>query len=292
VSLKLFLLTSLASLLASPVSAEPSARPLLNGAQRWACFYGGHLSQKAWDGLDLAVVDPDSFRGKGHFERGGSSSGPVRLAYVSAGEAEEQRSYWPSVEGKPFVIGPNPDWPKNHYADLRDPRWRAVLLDAVVPGALSAGYQGVMLDTLDTAHMLESSAPARFQGSIRAAGDFVLELRERFPGILILVNNAFPLLERVGGAVDGVLAEDVYTRCLPKDKLCGRTPGETTLRKEAALTAFRKKTDKPVFVLLYAYVSQRENRWVRRAVLRARRKGFFPYLASPSLERLGEAAGR
>lgn len=267
-------------LAAAPASA--AERPDLSRAARWACFYGANLSVRAWSALDMAVVDPDSFSLP-------ASSGPVRLAYVSAGEADERRSFWPKVRGKPWVVEPNPDWPGAHRVDVRSAEWRKLLIGTAVPAALAKGYQGVMLDTLDVAEYFESSAPARFAGSLDAAAGFVLDLRAARPDALILVNNGLPLLPRIGPAIDGVLVEDLYTSCLPSET-CRPSAPAVRDAKEAALTAFAKATGRPVFVLVYARLSQRGERWVKNAVRRARQKGFLPYVADPNLERLGAVA--
>ncbi|MBI5595403.1 MAG: endo alpha-1,4 polygalactosaminidase [Elusimicrobia bacterium] len=262
---------------AAPLRAEP---PRLAQARRWACFYGDNISSRAWGGLDLAVVDPDGFVRP-------STSGPAALAYVSAGEADSARWTWPLAKGKDFLVEPNPAWKGAHRVDMRSPQWRELLLETTVSSALAKGYAGVMLDTLDVAEYLESSAPARFVGMKDAAVRLVLDLRQRRPGALILVNNGLALLDGIAGAIDGLVIEDLYTRCHPEPGPCGPTPEEVARSKEAVLKAFVAKTGKPVFVLLYSRAKDRDARWVRKAVERARAAGFRPYLASPSLDRLG-----
>lgn len=259
-------------------AADPPRRPSLAGARRWACFYGGSLSTAAWTSLDMAVVDPD------HFSLP-EATGPVRLAYVSAGEADDRRASWPSLEGKPFVLEGNPEWPHAHRVDPRAPEWAAAV-EASVSSALARGYDGVMLDTLDVAAYLESSAPARFQGAVDAAGRLVLGLRERHPEAVLVMNNGLDLLGRVAEAVDGLVVEDLYTRCRPGTEPCGPTPAADSAAKEPRVAAFAA-SGKPVFVLLYSRFQERRAPWVRRAAKEARRRGFRPYLASPLLDRLG-----
>lgn len=273
----------LAALLALAPAAAAAERPSLGDARRWACFYGPMLSSQAWRSLNMAVLDPDAFASA-------SEAGPAKLAYVSAGEANDYRWYWKDVSSAAYLVEANPDWRGDRRVDLRDPAWTGLLLDQVIPKALAKGYQGVMFDTLDAAEYLESSAPARFAGSVRAAGDFVLEARRRFPEALILLNNALALLDRVGDAVDGVVVEDLYTRCRPEPGPCGPTPGPDAAAKEAALRKFRARTGKPVFVLLYSRLKQVDARWVRRAAARCRGNGFIPYLSTPALDRIGVIA--
>lgn len=270
----------LALLAALPGSPRAEGRPDLSQARRWACFYGASMSTRAWQGLDLALVDPDDFSRP-------AATGPVTAAYVSVGEANDGRWFWDRVEGKDYLLEPNPAWKGARRVDIRSPEWRQLLLDVVVASAAAKGYRGVMLDTIDVAEYFESSAPTRFAGSVDAAAGFVLELRRRYPGLVIILNNGLPLLDRVGTAIDGVLVEDLYTRCHLEPGPCGPTPSDVSRSKEAVLKRFRETTGKPVFVLLYSRVKDRRARWVRRAVERTRKAGFFPYLTSPSLDRLG-----
>ncbi|MBI4348275.1 MAG: endo alpha-1,4 polygalactosaminidase [Elusimicrobia bacterium] len=267
----------------SPAPAPaPSARarPGVAAARRWACFYGQNLSERAWTGLELAILDPDGFKAP-------ASTGPVKLAYVSIGEADERRSFWGEVRGKPWVVEPNPDWPKAHRVDVRAAQWQALLLDRVIPGALAKGYDGVMFDTVDTAEHFESSAPARFAGSVAAAAGFVRAVRRKHPSAAILLNNGLAVAEAAASEIDGVVVEDLYTRCLPQSPECGPTPEDESAAKEARLKAFVEKSGKPVFVLLYARLEERRKGWLADAVERSRKNGFRPYVVVPSLERLG-----
>lgn len=269
-----------ALLAALPGAPRAEGRPDLSKVRRWACFYGAAMSTRAWQSLDLALVDPDDFSMP-------AATGPLAAAYLSVGEANEGRWFWDRVEGKDYLVEANPAWKGARRVDIRSLEWRNLLLDVVVASAAAKGYRGVMLDTIDVAAYFESSAPTRFAGSVDAALGFVLELRRRYPGLVIVMNNGLPLLDRAGAAIDGVLVEDLYTRCHPEPGPCGPTPEAVTLSKEAVLKRFRETTGKPVFVLLYSRLKDRRTPWVRRAVERARKAGFTPYLTSPSLDRLG-----
>ena len=269
-------LAALLAVLPADVSAGP--RESLPAAKRWACFYGREVSSEAWRSLDMVVLDPDNFQGA-------LATGPVRLAYVSAGEADERRAFWPAVKGKPFLVEPNPEWPGAHRVDPRVKEWRE-LVAAQVSSALARGYDGVMFDTLDVAAHLESSSPARFAGAVQGAAELVLEVRRRNPGAVLVMNNGLALLPFVSDAVDGLLVEDLYTNCMPGKEPCGPSAAGTTAGKEPPLERFRAR-GKPVFVLLYSRFSERRAKWVRRAAERSRAKGFLPYLTAPTLDRLG-----
>lgn len=258
-------------------------RPSLVGSRRWIAFYGTTVSLKAWKTLELAVLDPDAFEVP-------APGGPLRLAYISAGEADEKRWYWPQAKGRPYLVESNPDWPEAHRVDIRADAWRKLLLEEVVPKALAKGYDGVFLDTLDTAQYLQSKDTAAYAGSMDAARGLVESLRSRYPGKLILLNNALPLLDGLADAADGVAVEDLYTRCDPRAESCVPTPEEVSGAKEGTLSRWKEKTGKPVFVLLYSSLRERDSPAVRKAVRRCLKKGFLPYLALPSLMSLGRVA--
>ncbi len=270
----------LAALTALAPAADAAQRPSLAESRSWMCYYGPSVSTRTWRSLSLAVLDPDAFSDA-------SAAGPFKLAYVSAGEANDYRSYWKDISSAPYIVEANSDWRGDHRIDIRAGAWRSILKGKVIPEARAKGYQGVMLDTLDVAEYLESSSPARFAGSVRAAGDFILDLRANDDGMLILINNALPLLERVGDAVDGVVVEDLYTRCQPEPGSCGPTPEDVAVEKERLLKRFHAKTGNPVFVVLYSRIKQQNDRWVRKAVRRSVANGFLPYLATPALDRVG-----
>ena len=105
----------------------------------------------------------------------------IRLAYVSVGEADPRRPYWSEVRGQPFLVEPNPEWPDNLRVDIRDTRWQEVLMCEEIAGLMQRGFDGLMLDTVDTVPYLETKDPARFAGSRQALRDWLQRLRKAFP---------------------------------------------------------------------------------------------------------------
>ena len=88
----------------------------------------------------------------------------IRLAYVSVGEADPRRPYWSEVRGQPFLVEPNPDWPDNLRVDIRDQRWQEVLLCEEVARLMQRGFDGLMLDTIDTRPVPGDEGPGAVRG--------------------------------------------------------------------------------------------------------------------------------
>ena len=100
------------------------------------------------------------------------------------------------MRGQPFLVEPNPDWPDNVRVDIRDQRWQEMLLrEEVAAPDRSAGFDGLMLDTIDTAPYLETKDPARFAGSRQALRDWLRRLREAFPRAVVVANGSDALVD-------------------------------------------------------------------------------------------------
>ncbi len=110
---------------ASPFDARPPVD--LDGARRWWIFLGhsAQIDDADWRGAaagaDLVIFSDDP-----RLRPAQLSAATVRLAYLSIGEAEMERWYWPKVRGKSYIVEANPDWTRSVRVDLRLGVGRAV----------------------------------------------------------------------------------------------------------------------------------------------------------------------
>src|SRR3989338_3729829 len=213
---------------------------------RWIVYYGEAVSARTLMDVDLAVLEPDAVS-PNRFK----DLKTLFFGYLSVGEVNTSRNVWPEIMGEDFVVEENPDWPGAWRVDIRSPRWRQLLLAKVIPKIFEKGYQGLFLDTVDTAAYLEEKDPKNFAGSKEAMVRFIQTIREKYPDALILPNNALELLDDYGDVLYGVTVEDLYTRCDPLRRVCAPTPLEETRFKESKLNAFKSRFKKPVFNILY-----------------------------------------
>ncbi len=79
----------------------------------------------------------------------------IQLAYMSIGEAEDYRWYWP-VLPPALVAGANPMWPNNFKALYWEPQWKQVILSgggaygaSYLDRIIDQGFDGVYLDIID-----------------------------------------------------------------------------------------------------------------------------------------------
>lgn len=247
---------------------------------RWIVYYGSQISSRFLMNVDLAILEPDSISPNA-FGR----SSTLFFGYLSVGEVNTGRDYWPEIMGKKFVVEENPNWPGAWRVDIRSAEWQQLLLEKVIPNIVQKGYRGLFLDTVDTAAYLEEKDPKQFSGSKEAMVRFIQTIQKKHPSLLILPNNALELLPDYGNEIFGVVVEDLYTRCDPAARICGRTPEKDSLYKEERLDVFMKRFKKPVFNILYDYSGDKKS--IRYGVKRSEKKGYHWYLTSPDLAELG-----
>jgi uncharacterized protein (TIGR01370 family) len=213
----------------------------------------------------------------------------IVLAYLSVGEAEMGRGYWPAIRDSAFVIERNPAWRDNVRVDIRDRRWQRVLLEEEAPRLLAAGYQGFMLDTLDTASYLEKQDPGRFAGSRQGLMKFLALFRATFPNAIVVANGTDTLVD-AAPYVDGYVTEGIfatYESSSPSSPVRYRqtTPEERTWRL-AQVAAAVELAPHPVFSIEYAGAHEDGGGLGDWAILQSRAHGFRPFVTTRSIDRL------
>lgn len=248
----------------------------------WVVYYGTQLKESQYDNIDWAIVDPDSTYPKKYSD----DLKTKFIAYLSVGEAESYRSYWQDIDRRSVIVKKNPNWPDNFLVDIRAPAWQDLLIHKLIPEYIKRGFQGVMLDTIDTPIYLEDMYPQKFKGSKKALLDLIVTIREKFPEILIIPNNGLPHLKDFGHLIDGILVEDLYTRYDFQKKQVFETPVEDEKAKEKFLDTFLKLEKKPVLNILYN--DNAEESVTEKGIQKSNAKGYLWYVTKLNLMSLGE----
>ncbi|MCE4602010.1 MAG: endo alpha-1,4 polygalactosaminidase [Desulfurococcales archaeon] len=121
----------------------------------------------------------------------GSTLGYVSLTTVGGWEP------WAGSVSGDMIIGYT-SW-GDAVVNASDPRWHQIILWEAIPYVLSQGFDGVMLDNLD----MVDAYPELTEGVI----SLIQELREAYPGLVIMVNRGFTILEDVAPHIDALLFE-------------------------------------------------------------------------------------
>jgi len=242
----------------------------------WAAYYSAEpvdLSRFA-----LVILDSE------HHPPLGPRPRPLTLAYLSLGEVGTFRPYFDAVQREGLLAGVNPNW-DSHFIDLRDPRWAARVLEELLPAIIVQGFDGVLLDTLDSAIYLEEQDPQQFRGMQDAAVRLVNNIRAKYPGLLIAMNRAYPLLPRVEQSLDYELAESVYGSYDFERKAYKPVHRADTLSQLVALREARERRPE-LEILTLDYWNPEDSRGIKRIYRKQKAHGFHPYVATIKLDRI------
>lgn len=186
---------------------------------------------------NLAIVQPETLTDAELAQL--RAHGTLVVAYLSIGEAEPSRPWYKDgrVDQK-WLLGLNPNW-GSYYVDARQPGWQR-LMHTLMGDYLTRGFDGVFLDTVDTAEAF----PETRQGMI----DLIRALRLAYPDALLVQNRGFDLIESVAASIDAVMFEGVSTTYDFATKTYGIVYNPAAARK---LEQLSKTTGLPILALDY-----------------------------------------
>jgi polysaccharide biosynthesis protein PelA len=208
----------------------------------------------------------------------------VLLGYLSMGEVDSFRSYYPEVQSEGILGSTNPNWPDARFVDLRDPRWHRRVVEDLVPAILSRGFHGIFLDTLDNAEHLQSVKPGRFAGTIDATVDLMHALRRSIPGVPIMVNRGYALLPRITGQFDMLLGESVRAAFNGKDSYVLLPDRDYKWQRSLMWKARERDPNLGLFSLDYWDPNDKAGIAALHATQRA--NGFNPYVSTRDLSKI------
>lgn len=245
----------------------------------WAVYYTDRLPFSRFAGYDILAFDSDhypDFTARRH--------GQVILGYLSMAEAETYRPYYPEVEKLGVIMEKSDLWKQHMVIDIRKPAWRAYFIHTLVPQVLAKGFDGIMLDTIDTALYLEEEHPESFKGMRDAAIQFIVELRQTYPDTMLMLNRGFPILRDVAPYIDYLLAESIRVQYDFGEKSSRYFPQSDYEGIVADIKAARQINPHLQVVTLDYWETTGTNAAAARNIYREQREhGFIPYVTSADL---------
>ena len=253
-----------------PVSsaAAPDVRGRMASIRNYVVYYGaGRLDDLAR--FDLAIIDPSTLTPGEVAELEGR--GTLVVGYLSVGEISPNDPWiTDGTVPKSWILGRNRNW-GSLFVDAGQQGWRD-LMTAETGKLLDYGFDGVFLDTVDTATDVQ---PTSVPGMIQ----LIEGLRAAYPDALLVQNRGFEIAEQVAPSIDAVMFEDLSTS-YDFDTL-------TYLRVDNSgeadrMVALHDRTGLPILSLDYAPPEDR--RTAARAVRIARGYGFVPAVSIIELD--------
>ena len=154
-----------------------------------------------------------------------------------------------------------------------------------MPAILARGFQGVFLDTADTAIDLERRDRTKFAGATLATIELVKAIRNRHPQAVVVLNRGYEILPAVENAIDMVLAESLVTAWDFENKAPRLAAADQRAAEIALLTAARKRTPK-LRLLALEYWTPDDAAKIKSIYSQVRALGLAPYVATVALDRV------
>lgn len=210
--------------------AEPVTRGFPERAP-WVSFYGtatemGDLAKVAATFRILNIDADDNFTNAqiATLKNGGKNR---VISYLNVGSCETYRSYWTTVPSG-FVSckantkaqrGLYDGYPDETWMDLGDADYQKLIVEHVAARLAAHGVDGFFLDNMEMVEHGTSTTNGPCSATCKQGGlDLVRKLREKFPGLLIVMQNATSDVTRLGttgglafpSLLDGISHEEVY----------------------------------------------------------------------------------
>jgi len=155
---------------------------------------------------DMAIVDAEATVDLA----AAKAAGRQVLAYVSVVELREASPHFAKLKQVGVrVLARQEAW-QSALMDITHPAWTEFVVETLARTAVSKGFDGFFLDTVDSASALmqkdAAKAPAYREAMIR----LVQRLHTAFPGKEIVLNRGFEFLPDLKTEVGGVLVESVF----------------------------------------------------------------------------------
>lgn len=269
-------LLSLALLVTACATEEPMPQAIRSN-DRWAVYYDEELPAAAFHDYDLVVFDrrhhPDIAPLKGK---------TIVLAYVSAGEVHDGTAEQKRM-AKENLLGAQNRW-GSYPVDITSPIWHGLIF-AQVSDALQRGFDGVMLDTLDTPlHLAGQESGRAARKTEKAAARLIKDLRRAYPGMKIMVNRGFTILPKVAKTIDYALGESMLAQTDVSTGQFILFPPEDYASAASKLLEAREISPR---LKLYTldYWNQDDVHGLRKLYALQRSRGFVPYVTTPDLRR-------
>lgn len=169
----------------------------------WAVYYGDTVKPRALTSYEMVVLDrlyPFSLKKL-------KKNDTKVIAYVSLGEITVNDPWYTKAKAEGLLLAENPGWKGSYVVDIRNPLWQQIVMEEVLPPLVSRGFNGFMLDTLDSPLVLEKEKP----GMGKAAIQLVETIRKIYPAAVIIQNRGYEVLEETAPMLNYVLAESTFT---------------------------------------------------------------------------------
>lgn len=242
---------------ATPLPETPRER--LQGITNYIVYYGlGREDDLAR--YDLAIIQPETLTLDALNSL--KAEGTLVIAYLSLGEVEPYRPWYSDGRfDRRWSLGENKNW-GSFFVNANETGWQDLMIE-VAEAYLDFGFDGLFLDTVDTAVAFPQTEPGMIT--------LIERLRAAYPEAILVQNRGFTLAPKLAETIDAVMFESLSTsydfeqqEYLVVDNTTYATP----------LLELQAETD--LIILALDYAEPGDTATAQLAVDQARELGFVP----------------
>ena len=253
--------------------------------KKFAVYYTDIAKPSEFKEYDVIVFDGDH-----HPElRSLKNDDRVILSYISLFEAAYYRKEYKSLKKKKLLFKVNGKAGNSEddkeYIDVRNIQWAKIVIEELVPKIVGDGFDGIMVDTLDSAIALELSNPIKYSGLMEASVDLIKAIRMHYPYIKIMVNRSFQILPEMAGDIDMVLLESTMVHTDLENKT-HQLYKQDVYGKTLELMAGLKVKNNQLELYGLDYWNMQESEKVKNIYSKHRESGVIPYVSTADLQKL------
>lgn len=227
--------------------------------------------------FDFSILSPDARVDVAELKRGGHTA----YAYLSVVEVAKDAAYRHEVAARKIpLLGKNDIW-QGDFADVSQPAWADFVVNTLAARAAQKGFGGFFLDTADSVELLEKKFPQRGAAFRDGLVALIKQLKAKFPQHKIILNRGFPMLARLTGSVDGVLAESVFQKY---DFAAKKYVPEAPTGTDWLLNILRTISQAGVPVYVVDYVDPVDPKLAEATARRIAAEGFTPFISTVELD--------
>lgn len=253
---------------------QPSTQPIPQ--EKFAIYYDKILPADYFKEFDLVVFDAEFYPDFASLQ-----PRTTVLGYVSVGEVHGFDKILPQLRMENAVLAKNSEW-DSYTVDIRNKTWRQYLLKEKIPALVRAGFNGVMIDTVDSALAFETRDNPQYTGMYFSGAQLIHQIRRDYPQLKIMVNNGYALIDAISHDIDYVLAESAFAKF---DKMTKHYSiwDESAQKPIVTLLHRAMKNNPQLKVYTLDYWDNSDVQGINLIYQTQRQRGFIPYVTTPDL---------
>ena len=156
-------------------------------------YYGSAACIHRLNEYQTLVLDPDNYKDVNKFKS-------FTYAYLSIGEVNSFRNYFQCLKKNNKLLEKNSIW--DSYLIKFDDFWENHIFNFIIPDIINSGYNGIMLDTIDTIIFNKLTSKDKLIA-------FINKIKVLYPSLKVMINRGFEIINDL--IVDSVLLESTIT---------------------------------------------------------------------------------